>query len=64
MVTDRGAPRCCSCGAPLRFGTDRQGRTTETCACGYRGYVQTRGGEVEVRETAEGNPHRGGRSEA
>lgn len=44
MVSDGGAPRCPACGLRLRFGTDRQGRATETCTCGYHAYVQTRGG--------------------
>jgi len=48
MVTDGGAPRCRGCNQPLQFGTDRQGRTTESCACGYRGYVETRLGLVDV----------------
>ncbi len=62
MVTDGGAPRCRICAEPLRFGTDRQGRTTEACTCGYRGFLQTRGGEVEVREAVEEGPHGGRRS--
>jgi hypothetical protein len=43
MLSDGGAPRCPTCRQPLHFGTDRDGRATETCACGYRGYVGTRG---------------------
>src|SRR2546426_92593 len=47
MVTDGGAPHCRGCRQPLQFGTDRQGRTTESCACGYRGFVQTRPGQLD-----------------
>lgn len=43
MLADAGAPRCAECHKPLHFGTDRQGRTTESCSCGYSGYVKTRG---------------------
>jgi len=46
MVTDGGAPRCPVCHLALKFGTDRNGRTTESCGCGYGGYLQTRGGHV------------------
>ena len=42
MVTDGGAPCCRECGQPLQFDADRQGRTTESCGCGYDGYVKTR----------------------
>jgi hypothetical protein len=42
IVTDGGAPRCRACQQLLRFDADRTGRTTESCACGYRGYVQVR----------------------
>ena len=45
MVRDGGAPRC---QLALKFGTDRDGRTTESCGCGYRGYLQTRGGQVPL----------------
>jgi hypothetical protein len=31
----------------LQFGTDRQGRTTESCDCGYHGFVRKRPTEVE-----------------
>jgi hypothetical protein len=58
MVRDGGAPHCPACGEPLRFDADRQGRTTEVCACGYRGYLETRPGEVEVDTTlGEGPAH-------
>jgi len=52
MVTDGGPPRCEGCDQPLQFGTDRQGRTTESCACGYRGYLKTRAGQVATRPDA------------
>jgi hypothetical protein len=55
MLSDGGAPRCPSCRQPLHFGTDRDGRATETCACGYRGYVGTRGGELHTPPVP---PHR------
>ena len=42
MMVDGGAPRCCLCGKSLQFDTDHQGRTMEVCACGYRGYLETR----------------------
>ena len=35
----------------LQFGTDRDGRTTESCSCGYRAYLQTRGGNVHEQRT-------------
>ena len=50
MVSDGGAPRCRACNQPLKFNTDRQGRTTESCPCGYTGYVTTRPGQVPARE--------------
>ncbi len=40
------APRCPACRLALKFGTDRNGRTTESCGCGYGAYLQTRGGRV------------------
>jgi len=52
MVTDGGAPRCGQCNEPLHFGSDRQGRTTESCACGYRGYLKTRPGQVDSGQDA------------
>ena len=42
MMTAGGPPRCPECGLRLGFGTDRLGRTTESCVCGYRGYVALR----------------------
>ncbi len=55
MVVDGGAPHCGGCHQPLQFGTDREGRTTESCACGYRGYLQTRPGQVGVPPDAPGS---------
>jgi len=49
MVTDGGAPWCPECRRPLQFGSDRQGRATESCACGYHGYVGTRPGQVDAQ---------------
>src|SRR5207247_477139 len=45
LVKDGGAPRCAQCAQRLAFGTDRLGRTTEACRCGYRAYVQVRESE-------------------
>ena len=50
MVTDGGAPWCPECRRPLQFGSDRQGRATESCACGYHGYVGTRPGQVAAHQ--------------
>ena len=49
LVTDGGPPRCLGCNLHLQFGTDREGRTTESCTCGYRAYLRTRGGQVPVQ---------------
>jgi hypothetical protein len=56
MVMDGGAPHCGGCHQPLQFGTDRQGRTTESCACGYRGFLKTRPGQVNVPPDAPAGP--------
>jgi len=48
LVKDGGPPRCPQCAQRLAFGTDRLGRTTESCGCGYRAYVQVRGTEPDV----------------
>ena len=45
FVKDGGPPRCPECAQRLAFGTDRLGRTTESCGCGHRAYVQVREGE-------------------
>src|SRR2546425_1796506 len=45
LVKDGGPPRCPQCTRRLAFGTDRLGRTTESCGCGYRAYVQVRESE-------------------
>ena len=58
MVTDGGAPRCPGCNEQLQFGTDRQGRTIESCACGYRGFLETRGGGVKVLPAGAVRPHK------
>ncbi|HLB82329.1 MAG TPA: hypothetical protein VJJ54_04510 [Gemmatimonadales bacterium] len=58
MVTDGGAPRCPGCREALQFGTDRQGRTIESCGCGYRGYLETRGGGVEALPVGPARPHK------
>jgi len=34
LVKDGGPPRCPQCAQRLAFGTDRLGRTTESCGCG------------------------------
>ena len=64
MVTDGGAPRCRGCQRPLQFGTDRQGRTTESCSCGYQGYLETRPGQVDLRRDAPGGGRAAGESTA
>ncbi|HEX4628121.1 MAG TPA: hypothetical protein VH137_04955 [Gemmatimonadales bacterium] len=46
LVTDGGPPSCPRCGLRLKFGTDTQGRTTETCGCGYRSFVPQRSAEM------------------
>ena len=45
MVNPGGPPRCPLCEGRLGFGTDRLGRTTESCLCGYLGYVALRDAE-------------------
>lgn len=47
LVTDGGPPFCLDCGQRLHFGTDRTGRTTESCDCGYRAFVKTQRGPSE-----------------
>lgn len=47
LLSDGGRPSCPACGRLLQFGTDRQGRTTESCECGYCGYVRQRSTEPE-----------------
>jgi hypothetical protein len=47
LVTDGGPPFCLDCGQRLHFGTDRTGRTTESCDCGYRAFVRTQRGPSE-----------------
>src|SRR5207253_4836436 len=48
LVKDGGPPRCPQCAQRLAFGTDRLGRTTESCGCGYRAYVQVRATEPGI----------------
>jgi DNA-directed RNA polymerase subunit RPC12/RpoP len=47
LQSDGGRPSCPTCGRLLQFGTDRQGRTTESCQCGYRGFVRKRPIDLE-----------------
>jgi len=42
LVTDGGPPWCPACGGRLHFDSDRNGRTTQSCDCGYDEYVVTR----------------------
>src|SRR2546422_11385251 len=48
LVKDGGPPRCPQCAQRLAFGSDRLGRTTESCGCGYRAYVQVRATEPGI----------------
>ena len=45
LVAGSGPQDCPACGGRLEFGTDRLGRTTEYCACGYNALVQMRAGQ-------------------
>lgn len=56
MAPDAGAPRCPDCHQPLRFGTDRNGRTTESCLCGYHAYLETRRGATDDAPPATERP--------
>lgn len=47
LVADGGPPFCQDCGQRLHFGTDRTGRTTESCDCGYRAFVRTQRSPAE-----------------
>jgi hypothetical protein len=60
MVSDGGPPRCRECDLRLQFGSDRDGRATESCACGYRAYVKTRGGRLDLRQGAPVSGHASG----
>jgi hypothetical protein len=53
LVMDGGPPICRACGARLRFGSDRSGRTTESCDCGYRGLLVTQRGPSEADRIAK-----------
>lgn len=44
LVESGASPRCPACAGWLEFGTDRDGRAVQHCACGYRGYVPLRSG--------------------
>jgi hypothetical protein len=58
FVTDGGPPRCPDCAQRLAFGTDRLGRTTESCRCGYRAYVLVRDGvRAETPPPSLADPH-------
>jgi hypothetical protein len=48
LVTDGGAPRCAQCAEPLRFDSDRDGRTIQSCAHGHRAYLRTRRSDAGV----------------
>jgi hypothetical protein len=54
LQSDGGAPRCPACARLLQFGTDRAGRTTESCPCGYEAYVRRRGGEIAAAPARRG----------
>src|SRR3989454_12800653 len=56
LVKDGGPPRCPQCAGRLAFGTDRLGRTTESCRCGYGAYVQVRESERAGPAVAGGGP--------
>lgn len=40
LVAGSAPQDCPACGGRLEFGTDRLGRTTEYCACGYDALVR------------------------
>lgn len=53
------APQDCpACGGRLEFGTDRLGRTTEFCACGYDALVRKRDPHGEGESAATGRSRR------
>ncbi len=45
LVPDRSV-RCPACRAYMEFKTDRAGRATEVCACGYRAFIERRPGKL------------------
>jgi len=51
MLAAGGPPRCPQCGSRLGFSTDRLGRTTEACGCGYGAYVALRATEPIAHPT-------------
>src|SRR5882762_2181286 len=56
LVKDGGPPRCPHCTQRLAFGSDRLGRTTESCGCGYEAYVQVRESERAAPAVVSGGP--------
>lgn len=42
LVRTSGPPTCPECAARLEFGSDRLGRTTQSCDCGHRAHVGVR----------------------
>jgi phage/plasmid primase-like uncharacterized protein len=42
LVAGSAPQDCPACGGRLEFGTDRLGRTTEFCGCGYDALVRKR----------------------
>jgi hypothetical protein len=48
ILVEGGLPVCPGCRQRLEFGTDGQGRTTESCACGYRAYTPVRSTDPKV----------------
>lgn len=42
LIGTSGPPACPVCGNRLKFGSDRTGRTTESCPCGHHSYVDLR----------------------
>ena len=49
LVAGGEPPRCPTCGGPLTFGTDRQGRALQSCDCGYSEYVPLRSGSIPTQ---------------
>ena len=58
LVAGSGPQDCPACGGRLEFGTDRLGRTTEYCACGYNALVRKREGLNGEESVAEGGSSR------
>jgi PHP family Zn ribbon phosphoesterase len=53
LLDESGPPACPVCGHRLEFGSDRMGRTTQSCACGHRAHVGVR---YRARTLADGSP--------